>query len=492
MLSVADSEDMASRIEVVFRDQWREINVSVSGTPLVVPPGLEVAERSMHRIVYVPARVSPLGSADVLAGSVPLLYFGSNGLQVSYLDIPPPLPLTLTDLMTMWDLVVDLGLPIPSSVLAQGRLLPGKAASGLMLMPELLDRAHAAARQLVASWPTKEDQGRIWRALELPGGREDLPGTDRHAGRFPVQVDDWGLRFPIKSLRRVRRDRRWTSQALHQTAARLVRLVDELLKEAEPRARDTMLQPLHQVAELARPPVTRLDPPFSAWPLSARSCLRAFTMALRLIESTRSSEGAARAPLSHLWRLYEAWTAALCFAVLDRNSTFTRENGPEKTEGAEWLTTWRHATGTRVVLIAQADIGREPRDFGGILPEGLFSVTSTLRPDIIMCIVKPGNELSIIALDAKRRSASSMDPRDAAEAASKYVWGIRLGDSTLQVDVGKAHVTRTLLATTAAPPLMISPRSRIVAVRVLPNLPDTELRDAIIQSLDSAGLSVTS
>jgi hypothetical protein len=139
----------------------------------------------------------------------------------------------------------------------------------------------------------------------------------------------------------------------------------------------------------------------------------------------------------------------------------------------------------RVVLLAQAEIGKEPQDFDGLLPGGIRSVSSVLRPDVTMGVVAPKG-VGVFVLDAKRRSAATMDPRDAAEAASKYVWGIRLGGSASEPDDGMVHVTRALLATTAVPPLMISAQARIVGLRVLPSLPVIDLRKTIKQSLDDA------
>lgn len=467
---------------MIYEDQWRKVSLTVPTVPLVLPPGLEIVEQDAYRLVYRPVD-QVLGPADVLAGSVPLLHLQADGLGVAYLDVPPPSPLTLSDLREMWDVVADLNLPTPSALPAQGRLLPGAVTPAATLLPEALDRAHAAARQLVAVWPLQEDESRIWRALELPGGREDLAGTDRRAARLPAQIDLRGRSLPIRSLRRVRRDRLWTSHELNRTANVLAELTAELVQGAEQRARAALLQPFYRVAELARSPVPTLDPPLSTWPVSALGCLREFRAALALVDATRSPEGAMRAPLCHLWRLYESWIAATCFKILDSDSRLTRTHDPDIVDGAQWFASWSSAEGFRVILFTQPEIGQNLQDFSGILPEGLRSTSSGLRPDVLICVVTPEERTGILVLDAKRRSALSMDSRDAAEAASKYVWGIRVGGSASDPDAGSAHVTAVLLATTAVPPLMYSAQARITVIQVLPNRPETELREAISQSL---------
>ncbi|MBM9459922.1 hypothetical protein JK386_08395 [Nocardioides sp. zg-536] len=74
--------------------------------------------------------------------------------------------------------------------------------------------------------------------------------------------------------------------------------------------------------------------------------------------------------------------------------------------------------------------------------------------------------LRCVVVDAKRRSSVSMRADDAAEAASKYVWGLRIDGPRL--DEPRIDVAQVIIATTALAPSMFSARSRITAARVIP------------------------
>ena len=104
-----------------------------------------------------------------------------------------------------------------------------------------------------------------------------------------------------------------------------------------------------------------------------------------------------------------------------------------------------------------------PANLGHRLPRGLRSNTSTLIPDVSIFLVTP-EDMTFVVVDAKRRS-SAMRADDAAEAASKYVWGCGRdpGANEPRIDVEQVIIT-----TTSGAPLMFSEHSRITTTSVTP------------------------
>jgi hypothetical protein len=473
-------------VTVEYRDRWRTVECRLNSPPLIDPPGLEVLERGVGRIVYGPGSgEDTLGGSDLVVGSIPMAYMEGASLKIGYLDVPPPVPLTTDMLLLMWEEVASLGLEMPHGIALQGRLLPGAFSPASALLTDVLDRAHASARVLLARWPREERESSLWRGLELPGGREDLHGTARVAGRLPAQPGPRGTLLPVRSLRRIPSHEEWRSHRLHTAAALLADRADRAMSGVSSEARRLLQRPFLGVADMANPGGRRSDPPVSTWPDAARSCYRTILAALSVLDAIAADRNAPRAPLCHLWRLYEAWVAATCFRVLD-NAGMHQIFGPQRTSAGEWSTCWERSDGGRVAMVAQAQIGRHPETFDGVLPTGIRSVSSDLRPDVLICVVRPDNAVGIVALDAKRRSASNMDARDASESASKYVWGLRVGAQNSGRDPGTAHVSATLLATTAAAPTMNEPASRIAPLRLLPDAPVVELALALDQAIDLA------
>lgn len=448
----------------------------------MLPQALTILDRSANEIVYGPAPTG-LGITDTLAGAVPLLHFADGRLQVSYLEIPPPLPLTFDSLSSMWHEVVDAAVPLPGGVAAQGRLLPGVTLTGSHLLPDVLDRAHAAARGLLARWPRNETTTNIWRGIELAGGREDLVATARAARNVPGFFDSSGRQLPTRTMRRTRSDEPWTSRRLRHVAQRLAAVVAAAMVAGPDEAGNALLKPFHAVAAQALPNSLGVDMPLSAWPPAARETYTAMIAALAVVEPAASAAASVRAPLCFLWRLYESWTAVRCLTVLDALPSFTRIFGPAVAVGCEWAAQWDAGDGTTVFALAQARISGEPRSFGGVLPIAVRSISSDLRPDVLLCVVTSDGRVGMAAVDAKRLSGGAMDASMAAEAASKYVWGLRLeGDVNRSAS---AQVSAVVLATTALPPTMHSSDSRIFPVPLVPDEPMDEFARAISATLES-------
>ncbi|MFA9432815.1 hypothetical protein [Egicoccus sp. AB-alg2] len=75
-------------------------------------------------------------------------------------------------------------------------------------------------------------------------------------------------------------------------------------------------------------------------------------------------------------------------------------------------------------VVAQARFSANPDACAPLAHLGIFSISSVLRPDCVVVVEEDGIAPRVVAVDAKKRQAA-MDAGDVAEAASKYVWGLR-------------------------------------------------------------------
>ena len=458
---------------VVFQDRARRSEVLTNGRPVILPQTLVAVEESEDRLVLEPAPSDDgLGGADAIAGAIPLICYTPAGPEVFWLEIPPPAPLTMSDLEAMWSEVVGLGVPPPASISAQGRMLPGELSPARQIAYEYVVRAHQACRQLLVGWPKRPATTVRWQHLELPGGREDPALTARHAGRLTGIESPAGHRLPVRSARSVHLDLDWRSNRLAISAHALAEALMTQAWRGTERQRRAFVRPFVDLASRATPLSHHADPPLSAWPTPAKFALEAVLSALAAVNvvSTDRIDGV-RAPLCYIWRLYEAWVAARTARILDGLDGWERVSPPAKDYAqnaptCEWIGTWQgRRDSRRIHVTAQLEVGKDPSDLNGRSPFGIYSVTSYLIPDVCLVMVDgAGGRAGLLAVDAKRRA--QMLPRDAAEAASKYVWGLRLdtgrGDDEVQVG-------RVILATTATPPQMYSPAGRISAVLTLPS-----------------------
>lgn len=465
-----------SPCRVVFRDRWRTASLDLPSEPLLVPPELQLTSRSPGLVVLGPPDTTDEMATDVVAGSVPVIYLDGDRPKVAWLDIPPPPPLRLVDLDHMWRQLVEAGLPIPSSVGAQGRLPSGLLEPRQHLLAEYVELGHRLARSALATWPTRRKTQIRWQHLELPGGREDPVVTARGAARYPGLSA--GVRtLPARSARRVGAAPAWTSKALAQAAASASRLLLEAEWLGDIAERRTVVRPFLEVAAQATGDPGLADPPRSSWPTLTRQLFECL-VALQAVATATVDHGPTSAPLCYVWRLYEAWIASEVLLGLDSLDGAVRTELHAGSPGYEWLARWTIPAG-ELLVCAQFRVGSTPDDLGRRLPHGLLSNTSILIPDVSVFLSSAG-QLRCVVVDAKRRSSVSMRADDAAEAASKYVWGLRIDGPRLNEP--RIDVAQVVIATTALAPSMFSARSRITAARVIPGSSGA-LTKAVVGSL---------
>lgn len=459
----------APSVVIEYRDSWRVAQLEIPSPPFLDPSGLQVVAADPGRVTYGPRIANDAAGPDVIAGFVPLPHLVDGRIRVASLEIPPPKPLSTDALTVMWNDISQLPVPVPRSVPVQARLPPGTSRPAEQLVPEMLDRAHSAARLLATRWPASLEETIEWRGLELPGGREDVRQTLRFGGRMPAQTTRSGIRRPARTARRLLRARPWQSLGLYTLAARLAERTRGLVDAAEgtdAKPMAAVLAPFQAVARQARPTRALVDPPFSNWPEDAVTCYAAMYAALGVIEATKEGLGTRTAPLCHVWRLYEAWVAAQLLCILGQSGRVNNQGGPTSIDGAEWVARWDLIPGGQLFLFAQPHISRDPQTFDGLLPIGVRSITSDLRPDALIFVVTAAGSVGMAAVDAKLRSPGQIDARDVAEAASKYAWGLRLSEPS--AGSSAAEVSATLIAACAKVPTMHHDGSRILAMRLVP------------------------
>jgi hypothetical protein len=485
---------MRATYTVEYQDQRSEtpVSISLTGPLLLVPRSLSIKEKQANRIVLIPRdtattqdrRIGESEAPDVLVGSIPLIHLDNNGIHpvLTYLDIPPPSPFHVRDIEAMWQKIRLSGCPIPRSVTLQGQYAPGRAHTIHInqITVDYLDYAHQQCRQLLSRWPTIETQEVVLRNIELRGGREDFLMTERRLGSLPILMTQKGRHIPQRTFRRRAKDASWHSQLLREAASAVHDTVRSRINEQLTLTEvDKIVAPFASVARLATPSLTLVDPPLSTWPLNARRCYESLlaTMAALKVEDN----GKIPAPLCHLWRLYEAWIAVLCLeAVIHFLGFLPPDDSSRFVKGCEWITQWRLHNGCAVVLLAQPHISKNGlgSSLQSIVP--IKSITSDLVPDVLLAITSD-YEIQLLIVDAKKRSQlTSMDPREVAETASKYLWGIR---SLEQSEI--FPVRSTIIASTMQPGKMHSTHSCIQSLCVTP-ANSYEFSNAISQELDNA------
>lgn len=446
---------------VHFEDKWRSTSVGLASEPLLVPPQLRVVSRTPQEMVVGPSAATD-DSADVLAGLVPLAHLDEGVVRLAWLEIPPPAPLSLDNLKEMWDQVAVAGLPLPSSAPGQARLPSGALTPHKQLFLDHLELAHIRARSMLASWPKDRATYLRWQHLELPGGREDPRHTAVHAAAHQGITTARGT-VPVVSARRVGAQPAWSAQALFRASSRVVDMLARAKWLGDDTVRQTIVRPFVEVARASSRAVHRSDPPLSSWPTPARNLHEAL-LALSAIASVSDEDRPTGAPLCYVWRLYEAWIASEVLLGIDLRPDTQRTELVTAASGAEWVGRW-DAPGGHVVACAQLRVAAEEVDLDERLIHGVRSLTSTLIPDVAVFRVWD-QEQRMVVVDAKRRSAESMRPEEVAEAASKYLWGLRVTRSEASQNAPAAD--RVLIATTARTPHMYSDDSRIEATTVVP------------------------
>lgn len=426
-------------LRLIDKDNNLVDELSIPSPFLVGHPHLQAEETNSHAEVRLPNVESPSpGPPDVLVGRIPVAGFPPHASpQIGYLTVPPPSPFSPDAVDRMWEDINYLPAGIPPSVPTQG-LGPFGArvhdlASTLHFTATL--RAVQAARDVLARWPLRETRQPFYRATELPGGREDPLATSRSAGRTIPILRIQQRALPSHSWRWQGRLTNWTCRPISVAAQQLAIRLRQRPPYSDSGFSQRFLPPLHAVAYRSRPPRGVPDLPPASWPQQFRRLHTELTLALRAHQL--SLDQSALAPLSHFWRLYEAWITARLYQEL-----LMKLGPPTKIEASgthAWSASWR-LQGSHVSLYVQPVLTSTPLTTGSLQ---LISVTSHLVPDALLTISNENEELLFI-IDAKRREAPILRPADAAVAASKYLWGIRTA-----TDPEKFPVNNVLLATTS-------------------------------------------
>jgi hypothetical protein len=428
----------------------------VAGSLLLPPPGTLLAERQPGLEILEPIR-PPAGGPDLLVGWVPLVSWNpvERSVTVKFLEVPPPPPFGDGDIESMWEAVLDFPLPMASSLTIQGRGLGAARPASQPIAGEALPRAISGCRRMLRAWPTNETREMIWRPADMRGGREDLRATDRLGVR----------RGGISLSTRVIPDRvaRWQRGTADWTSARLSgacrALADYLRETGFEGSGQALVRPLELVSERVAPSRRVSDPPLSSWPPQARSTFRAVLEAM--VGLAVSGHGESLVPLSDVWRIYENWISLRSRSVLEELFGMAEPIG----DGTAWSCEW-DLDGIRVRLHSQREIGG-PSNGNALHPDRIISVSSNLRPDVLISITTEAGSQAVFCIDAKRRlSTTEMDAGEVATAASKYLWGIRMKD-----DPDLLPVATTLIVSSAGLAAVHDvERSRIFSLFALPSL----------------------
>lgn len=452
-----------------FQDGDRHLDFDLEGPVVVVPTSLRVVSRGGGETVVEPIRSEFVasGEPDVLVGRLPLHI--AKGREVCRVDInlPAPPPFAPDAVETMWQAIRDTGCPVPTSVSAQGRLLPGKAMHHRMAGIDLdqLARAHAICRALIGRWPEEEVTRTRWRRVELAGGREDAVRTEREGGRWAIG-DVSGRALPERTARRYSAAAPWTSNALALAAKSVVESLSPYIDSDGSKEKTTVLGPIAGVSRLARSTTgERQEPPLSSWPPVAAQAFRLLRAVLS--DLVGDPAGRATAPLSLLWRLYEAWVASQIWATVTNGSSEVLSE-PARARGCEW---WARASnsdnGASYLVVSQAEITEDPASCSPLAEFDLRSVSSTLRPDVVVVREMPGEDARVRIYDAKKRR-TEMDASSVSEAAGKYLWGIRKGPANIA-----ALDRAVVVATDGGAPMFDKELSRTESIGLRPDM-DTD------------------
>jgi hypothetical protein len=479
----------------------------VDGPLLALPSGTTIVDRTVSNIVLGPTLLDAQqedGGPDLLVGLLPLVHWSEStgGPDVAYLDVPPPMPFAPKNAQHMWNEIRSSGTPVPTSVLAQGRVTAGRTEK---LNPQQLElenvrEALAASLRILRRWPRSEDIRFEWRPIDVRAGREDVLYTERHgrsglSGRWrddgPVLLDRTARRRPDAP--------QWQSGQLASLASALAASMEALAHttQLDGIAVDYSLRILRELASVARPAALRPDPPISSWPPAARAVYRSLLRAFVQLGNTRADDS--RAPLSHFWQLYEAWVGVRVLGILEtllgaRAALTTARPGASQL----WEARWKLGDGSRVVLLAQPLFSGSNRRVDAESANTCVSLTSDLIPDVLLAATAPASQTArVTVFDAKKRGVTTaMSRADVAEASSKYLWGIRWDagaqttDKSVGVDpqVGFA-VREVVILTSSTAPKMHSSKGKIRAIELRPNMSDDTLRLVLSEVLAAATVS---
>lgn len=446
---------------VRFWDGNRDVSVSADGRPVALPPSIQV-RRETEGLIEVEPLAQGIGTdgPDVLVGELPIPFEHEGRVTLAWLVLPPPPPLELEDVSAMWSRIEDLGYPLPTGNTAQGLHSASAVGDGNLASPglELLPHAYGATVRLLGHWPSVESATSIWRSVDVPGGREDERLTEKFAGRWPVARRSNDTFVPGRTARVVPTTATWTSSSLTGVAAQVHRALDDLGRRTGWEVSSG--RTFDFLARRAWPASAVVDPPLSSWPQAAADALRVMRALLAALKGAMN--GPRRAPLSYLWRLYEAWVAAEIGHVPAKLPGVQTLLSPQPGAGCDWHARYRVGAAD-LIVVAQARLAADPSSCIPLLDVGIRSITSVLIPDLTMAWRESSSsEWEVVVFDAKHRIAGHpMDAGAVAEAGSKYLWGLRRHP-------GGQVVNRVMIVSTEDAGAMFSSDSLIERVRMLP------------------------
>ena len=291
--------------------------------PFLLPIGEVLVTRSTPEEVHLQLarrgggfRLDDAGErwADVAVGAVPILCWDltQDVYKLVELQLPVPAPFVQADIEQMWAAACSLPPPVPASVRRDALSATGIAFEGPVNPLSLLTLITNLATRLLRSWPIRESVSLGWRPIDLPGGREDVRGTIAQLARAGVAVKSTNIAVPARTLRRRSDGVPWHLASLTQALREVTRLV----REAEGQGRlegsadviRSLLAPIEGALAIVSLEEHRADPPPSSWPPPLRTLYELCLIFIAGVSAQGS--GSQRAPICHLWALYEVWVSA--------------------------------------------------------------------------------------------------------------------------------------------------------------------------------------
>lgn len=366
---------------------------------------------------------------DVVVGRLPVLHSDGAGLLlVEYLTVPPPAPLGPDGVDQMWERVRLLPGSVPASVRRDTTASIGQSVTGA-LDPrlDLLPRLHVTLQALAHRWPQQEAIETGWRPVDLAGGREDVRTTLQRPLRAGVLMRPGSSATVAESARSRRAMTGWRIGAVADVLVFVRRTVRDLGWDGDSGPLDRLLAAA--ITECDPGPMRGKDPSPSSWPPAIRA-LHDLGLDF-LVGAAAAKDPTVSAPLCHLWELYESWVA---FEVMSAVS-LSLGHGPSEvslvgknTKGGEmWRASWS-AGDVAIRLWCQPEI-RWGSTASPEMPP-LRSCTADLIPDLLLMAQRTPGTARYAVLDAKFHGESRMTAGTVAEAASKYLWGVRSTESS--------------------------------------------------------------